>query len=229
LAIRHGPPDESETFDVCVVGAGPAGLAAALACGARGCSVVLLEAGGAGPSPSVLPPAQILTADVHAPLNVTTRAGLGGTSSVWGGLCVPFDPSDFEKRSWVPESGWPITYTEVSKWYVEAARFLDCGDIFENTEPAFAPPEVLNVRQLGRLARCAALGTIYRNALAASRSIIVCLEAPVAKVICEPGGAHVIGVDVASGQGLKRIRAQRIVLAAGGLGTTRMLLELARA
>jgi hypothetical protein len=93
LAIRHGPPDESETFDVCVVGAGPAGLAAALACGARGCSVVLLEAGGAGPSASVLPSAQILTADVHAPLNMTTRAGLGGTSSVWGGLCVPFDLS----------------------------------------------------------------------------------------------------------------------------------------
>ncbi len=39
--------------------------------------------------------------------NYRVRA-IGGTSRIWGGRAIPFDPIDFEKRDWVPGSGWPL-------------------------------------------------------------------------------------------------------------------------
>ncbi len=34
--------------------------------------------------------------------------GLGGTTEVWGGACLPFDEVNFAVRDWVSNSGWPI-------------------------------------------------------------------------------------------------------------------------
>lgn len=229
MAIRQGAPDGADTFDLCVVGSGPAGLAVALACGGRGHSVIVLEAGGGGTGSPATHPVLIVDTITHAPLNISTRAGLGGTSSAWGRLCVPYDPIDFVERPWVPAAAWPITYADVAKWHAEAGRFLDCGTVFEEAESAPAAIDAVDTGQLGQLARDVGLGTAYHRTLAASRQITVCLGTRAVDVVCDPTGGHVIGVDVSSAQGAKRVLARRVVLAAGGLRTTQMLLALARA
>lgn len=229
MAIKQGLPSDGDVFDVCVVGSGPAGLAIALACGRRGHSVLVLEAGGRRKASSAPNPVDILDADAHAPLTVSTREGFGGTSSAWGGLCVPYDPIDFAERSWASAAQWPITYAEAAKWHTEAGQFLDCGVSFEDTETPLADNQDLDVGQLGRLSRRSELGKVYYNAIATSRSITLCLNAPAVNIACDPTGTHVVGVDVGMEQGTKRVLARRVVLAAGGLRTTRLLLSLARA
>ncbi|WP_238192395.1 GMC oxidoreductase [Methylobacterium frigidaeris] len=174
-------------------------------------------------------PVHIVDQITHAPLDISTRAGLGGTSSAWGGLCVPYDPIDFVERPWVSIPEWPITYGDVSRWHAEAGRFLDCGTIFEDAGSTSAETDDLDTRQLGRLARTFALGTAHRRTLAASRQVTVCLGTQALGIVCDPTGGHVIGVDVSSAHGAKRVLARRVVLAAGGLRTTQMLLALARA
>ncbi|GBR27146.1 hypothetical protein [Kozakia baliensis] len=37
---------------------------------------------------------------------------LGGSTAGWAGKVAPFDAIDFEPRSWVSNSGWPIDQSE---------------------------------------------------------------------------------------------------------------------
>lgn len=107
--------------DVCVVGAGAAGITLARRLLARGRGVILLESGGL---------------DYEAPvadLNAGANAGLhyydlgdsrlrffGGTTAIWGGRCAELDPIDLERRDYVPHSGWPIGWNELAAYYEEA-------------------------------------------------------------------------------------------------------------
>ncbi len=73
----------------------------------------------------------------HATLNETPQVGiatdqtsanrvraLGGTSALWGGMCRPLDNSDFERRPWVPGSGWPIKRQDLDAFYERAHDIL---------------------------------------------------------------------------------------------------------
>ena len=37
---------------------------------------------------------------------------LGGTTGHWNGWCRPLMPQDFERRDYIPDSGWPLKYLE---------------------------------------------------------------------------------------------------------------------
>lgn len=117
-------------YDVCVIGAGPAGIAAALELAKSGLSIILVESGTEGHNSSAqrLSDAEITTSDTHSVMNDAVRRGLGGTSALWGGRCVPLDDIDFEKREFVPESGWPLTDSDIRPYYQRACEILDVGD-----------------------------------------------------------------------------------------------------
>jgi choline dehydrogenase-like flavoprotein len=229
LTIRRGTPDDIGEFDVCVVGSGPAGLAVALSLGQRGFSVIVLESGGDKTVASCIDDDfSIVNGDTHAPLHVATREGLGGTSVAWGGLCVPYDEIDFVARDWAPEAAWPLDYSEARTWSSLASHFLNCGQAFEGAPLAGLDSAVIDAEQLGRLAKRAALGIVYRELLEKSKNILVCLESKVADILVDPARARVIGVEVA-GAVRQIILARRVVLAGGGLRSTGMLLALAQA
>src|SRR3546814_865853 len=44
----------------------------------------------------------------------------GGTTAIWGGRCAELDAIDFERRDWVPHSGWPIDLDDLASYYAEA-------------------------------------------------------------------------------------------------------------
>ena len=94
-----------ERADVCIVGAGPVGIALALECERRGLSVTLLESGSDGfdADAQALSTMEIVDPRHHAPSDLAIRRALGGTSLIWCGRCVPYDDIDFKRREHVAE------------------------------------------------------------------------------------------------------------------------------
>ena len=61
----------------------------------------------------------------YLPLEGVRLRYLGGTTNHWTGQSVPLDATDFEARSWVPDSGWPIAYEEYLRHLADARAICE--------------------------------------------------------------------------------------------------------
>jgi len=115
--------------DVCVVGGGAAGVALTRKLMAGGHDVCLLEAGGMDFDQATqdLCHGENVGMDYYE-LEHSRLRFLGGTTNIWGGRSVPLDRIDFEKREWVPHSGWPITLADLEPYYRIAHESLELGE-----------------------------------------------------------------------------------------------------
>ena len=101
---------------VVVIGAGAAGLYAASHLAARGREVLVIEAGDAHlgnfAAESYTPIGR-----PHSGIKLGRSRSLGGTTNLWGGQLVEFQPIDFADREWLPGSKWPVSYEEIAPYY----------------------------------------------------------------------------------------------------------------
>ena len=95
--------------DLCIVGAGPAGIAIAKEFAQSRLRVALIESGGFDIDADTWSLANGQTVGIPYPVQGSRLRYFGGTSNHWDGNVRPLDPLDFEKRSWVSYSGWPFS------------------------------------------------------------------------------------------------------------------------
>jgi choline dehydrogenase-like flavoprotein len=101
---------------VVVIGAGAVGLYAASQLAARGRDVVVIESGNThlgnfdGESYTSVGRA-------HAGIKLGRSRSMGGTTNLWGGQLVEFQPIDFNGRIWLRGSKWPVGYDEIAPYY----------------------------------------------------------------------------------------------------------------
>ena len=222
--------------DVAVVGAGPAGIVTALELAARGFDVLLVESGHEkfDQSAQDLSEAGDLDPDVHAPMSLTVRRQVGGTSVIWGGRCVPLDRIDFDQRSFVSASSWPVSYDELLPYFQRACDWLRCGRaVFDVSGMGHLPSSIVPGLRDGdmrsstfeRWSLPTNFGREYGRALRTSRRVSVITGLTCTQIACPPGQPRVHHLE---GRGLsgKRIRVESraYVIAGGGLETTRLLL-----
>ena len=201
-------------YDLCVVGAGPAGLACAFACHDRGMRVLVLEAGGAGRSPGgAVLDAEIANPLRHDPIDEVMCAGLGGTSLAWSGRALPFDAVDFRD--------WPISIEDLAPHYRTAAAFLGCHEALSPPAPgAFEHLERFDASTAESFCAEPDLSRRFRTALNNGPNIV--LNARVARLRVENG--VVAAIEVRHGGEVRSVRASRVVIAGGGLSNLRLLL-----
>lgn len=240
IDLARDAPATLET-DVLLVGSGAAGLALALALDELGVQAIVLEAGGErfDKAGQEFYRAGSIRPDTHGPTNMYRRRGLGGTTAIWGGRCIPFDPIDFEDRAWIPAASWPIGYDEVAAYYPRAtalcragAPAFDAGEALPKSPAPLVDGVVSADVVLDRIERFSEptnFGRRYRRQIMASRRVTLVVNAPVTEILTDPGGGRCVGAEVSRPDGgTLVVTARRTVVAAGGIETPRLLLNSTR-
>lgn len=231
-------------YDACVIGAGPAGLTMALELAEHGLTVVLVESGGEGYDEAAqrLSDAEIVTPDSHDVMEDAVRRGLGGTSALWGGRCVPLDPIDFESRDFIDGSGWSLSASELSQYYTRACEILGVGDAaFEVDEcrtlvtrgrqlsPMFADTDTIRATQLERWSRSPNIWLAYKDKVwmhprITVQSGLTCVGFRQTQMDCSVTEALFESTSLAQSES-KKIKADVFVVACGGVESTRLILN----
>lgn len=230
--------------DVCVIGAGPAGLAVAEKLSREGIDVVVLEAGGLSYDRLELSNlartlkdhtrgAQALTrgrnrGEPYYPLRLSRTRGLGGSTNALRhhGLRVrPLDAIDFEARF---GDGWPISFEDLRPFTATAERFVG---LCAGTPTEWTP----HAPQIGsqRWSRMSAAPFRHapRSAVPERATMLAAAPRPrlITRAIVTNLGTvtsnRLGALEVAiRGGGCLRVQADAFVLAAGGIDNARLLL-----
>ena len=145
-------PLRGDRADVCIVGAGAAGILLAVELVRLGKRVILLEGGGEKiEEESQDPYRSEVTGLPHRGVHIGRFRAKGGTTTMWGGQILELDESDFANRSWVPGSGWPFPKSELTRHYARALELEGMGGVLRRDtdvwravgqgEPGFADLE----------------------------------------------------------------------------------------
>ena len=227
----------SLSTQVAVVGAGPAGIVVALEAAKNGFEVLLLESGYDRFNATVqeLSEAAAWDPDVHEPMSKTVRRQLGGTSTIWGGRCVPYDPVDFDRRDRISDTPWPVAYEELSSYFQRACDWLKCGRaVFDVTRmpqlPASLVPGLPNAdastASLERWSLSTDFAREYADELKRSTRVRVVTGLTCTEVSSQLGQSRADHLTCRTLDGKHvTVRAQCYVLACGGLETTRLMLS----
>ncbi len=117
--------------EVAVVGAGAVGITMAVELARRGHDVLLLEAGGESLEPANRDLFEAAMSIGHPlpGLHSGRFRMLGGTTNFWGGQLAPFGEQIFERRPWLPQSGWPFGRETLTPYYQKTLDLLSltCG------------------------------------------------------------------------------------------------------
>jgi len=114
--------------DICIIGAGAAGISIALDWENTPYKVILLEGGGFEYDDRVQELFNgKITGHPYYPMKASRLHYFGGSTGHWGGMCSEFDDIDFVKRDWVENSGWPIKREDIAAFYPKAHEILDLG------------------------------------------------------------------------------------------------------
>ena len=226
-------PGVELTADLCIVGAGAAGITLARRLSGRGLRVLVLESG------SFEIEAQ------HQALYAGTMSGLGGwtlddhrwrlfggSTARWGGFCMPLRPGDFTARDHIPGSGWPITFGDLEPSYRLASQGLEIGDFEYDAAVLAAADDLPLIEGSGRLethvfrfSPPTRMGPRHRAELAAADDVEVQMWANAIDIVLDDGLARVDHLLCATLDGARfTVAADRYVLAMGGLENARLLL-----
>ena len=234
IDLLSGDRDMTAAADVCVIGAGAAGIALVRDLQQHGHEVCLLEAGGLDFDHQTQ--ALFSGCNIGQPYYDLDQARLrffGGTTNIWGGRCVPLNHIDFERREWVPHSGWPISRDDLEPWYQRAHESLELGEYDYSDAlwhklgidpPDFARGEVTTAfwrfddhKERFNHHQC--------NDLVAARNVRIFLHANLTQIQADEAALSIQSVTARSLQGhTLTVRARHFVLACGAIENARLLL-----
>lgn len=217
-----------------VIGAGPVGILTARALRAKGGRVLLLESGRLRPEPAItaLSEAESYDPEFHHRPETAAARRLGGTSSLWGGRCLPFDPIDFRDRPWLGAGGvaWPISERDLAPHLGPATEGLGAGRaVFEEKLAGVAADPAFAFETLERWTNTPRTEALHRAELEGDPELMIALGATVLGFHYDDAGRisaldlHLEGQDQNGGREKLAVTGA-VVLAGGGNQSTRLLL-----
>jgi choline dehydrogenase-like flavoprotein len=230
-------PGSSIEADLCIVGAGAAGITLAQEFIGSSVRVCVLESGGLDFDWQIQSLYEGANVGLrYFDLDVCQIRYFGGNTNGWGGWCRPLDPIDFERRPWVPDSGWPFPAEELRPYYRRAHGL--CQVPSDDYDAAKAIEEIGDPRarllpfdprkletSIYRFSQPTRFGQVYREALSKAKNIRCYLNANVLKIKTTDDAGAVTELAVGCLAGTRfAVAAKHFVLAAGGIENARLLL-----
>jgi choline dehydrogenase-like flavoprotein len=231
LQQHEAPPDLSA--DVCIVGAGAAGLVLAAELVRQGRRVLLLESGGlaAESSPQELNRCSY-TGQPRRNADRGRQRALGGTTTLWGGQILELEDEDFTARPWVPGSGWPFAKSTLAPYYERALAaeglsraIRDDADVWR--EMHISPPKLGEAFAAYFTRWCPEpnFAHLYRELFQSPRLCVVLHATAVAMVFSEDD-SRVCGIECVAPPWKRRtFSARAYALCLGTIEATRFLLQ----
>ena len=218
--------------DVCVIGAGAAGITVAREFIGTGYSVVLLEAGGRRFDAADQEPYRSeIVGLAHKGVHDGRARVAGGTTSLWAGQCLPLFDCDFAARGWVPLSGWPIRRADLAAYYARAERVMEVPHAaYDATAwPRAAVPDLPASAGLrlafSQFTRTPNFWDKYGDALRAAENVRIVTHAHVVELAATPTADAVRAVRCrGAGGSVFDVVATSVVVCCGGIESARLLL-----
>ena len=238
IDARTIPAGQRLETDICIIGAGAAGITLAREFAGQPFRVALLAGGGL----EVSPDAQSLNSGPNTGLPYFDLAYcrarfFGGSTAWWGGHCRPLSDFDFEAKEWIPLSGWPIRKKDIADYYARAEQICHLRS-HEWDPQSWASKYRLSqlpldtglletrVAQLIHPTALRRFGTVYREEVKSAANVTTYLNANVTEIETDYTGKNVTGLQLACISGPKfSLAVKKIcILATGGLENPRLLL-----
>lgn len=221
--------------DICIIGAGAAGISMALEFLNTPYKIILLEGGGFGYESQM----QDLyrgktTGQRYFPLESARLHYFGGTTGHWAGFCSPLDPIDFEKRDWVPYSGWPIKRADLDPYYARAHKNLDLGPYeYQDSYWIGKDPQLDSLpfdhaaifNKIWQFSLPTRFGEKYKNTIVKAPNIHLYTYANVTNIDANEHASTIQQVTIRNFAGKTHtVKARRFVLACCSIQNARLLL-----
>lgn len=238
------PPSENEMLqaDLCIIGAGVAGIALAREFIGGSTQVLLVESGDASPKPETQELSEgEVTGKPYFDLDRSCRRGVGGSSWGWcielpdgrtGARFRALDAIDFEERPEIPYSGWPIALSDLEPFYQQAHEFFEIGpytnheNYHSSSEAPLLPTRGHKIETtIFRFADARLLTDKYPRELRQAPNITILTNTTVLELETNASADQVRAARSRTLTGASiRIESSQFVVAAGGLQTPRLLL-----
>ncbi len=221
--------------DVCIIGAGAAGISMAMDWIGTGHTVILLEGGGF--DYEAAQQERYRGENIgqrYFPLETSRLHYFGGTTGHWAGFCSVMDPLDFKVRDWVPHSGWAFDRATLDPFYARAQPILELGPY--NYDPSYweaQDPEVIRLpldeskvyTKMWQFSPPTRFGTHYRDTVVQAENLHLYTYANVVDIEANQGVSHVERVHLRTLDGKTHtVQARHYVLACGAIQNARLLL-----
>lgn len=226
------------SVDLCILGAGAAGIAMARHFANSGLRVALLESGGYKYEQE--------SQDLYKGTNVGMKyfeldqcrnRRFGGSTWCWGGMCTPMTAIDFRTRDWVPMSGWPYDEQELEPHFRRAHDLCGIGP-YDYSDGVWKQlgQEPLPFRQDRLVSHFWQMNSRkgwtqvrfakkFHTDLRTPSNVTVYLHCNVVELVLADNGRQISFVRTRTMDGREgKIFAKTVVLACGGLENPRLLL-----
>ncbi len=240
-------PSSTVVTDVCVVGAGPAGLTFARECIGSPFGVLVLEGGRyAWDEHAQTLRSPLVESPYYEPgaLSLGRRRQFGGTANIWSHVtrpddgrvyarALPAEAVDLEARGWQPTGGWPLGVADLAPYYDRVARVW-IGRPVDNDPGTWSrpdrPPLPLGDGPLRtKMAQYGANDVFtcrYRDEIFASENVRVRVDSTVVELESDRPGSTIKRARVRRADGSTYfVEAQVFVMAGGTVENVQTLLH----
>ena len=232
--------------DIGIIGGGAAGITLALELSkVKNLNICQLESGGLKFDPN--------TQKLYDEKNEGTLIGpenhylyqsrqrfLGGSTNHWAGYIRPLEPIDYEKRDWLPFSGWPFGFEDLKAYYRRALYYCgvsDFDDPIENSE--FPIPKDKKKKNKEDIVEGSGLFTTkyfhivrklrfkkhFQKRLQSKRNLKIILNTNAVEIYPNREASSIKEIKAISlTQKELRLKAKYFILATGGVENARLLL-----